>query len=769
MKVGIATWFQYHNYGSALQVVAMSRILTKLGYDPYVINYINKNHPVIKKSAHIFVDGAGKLRKKIQDQVYQWYQPEERERKFESFYEKELQFTDKCKVLPDLDKLNQNLDAFVCGSDQIWAPTVYDPHYYLDYVQDKQCMIAYAPSIGLTAISDPYVRERMKELTSQFSYLSTRESSGSDLLSSMTGKYVETVLDPTLLLNASEWELLENKDVKAKDSYMLVYMLGHNEKQWKNIYRIAAKKGLQVKIIPVYYKDLKRKGCVAASIGPQEFLALVHNAEFVCTDSYHGVLFSINYHKQFCAFERFGKRDKNSQNSRIWHILKILGLEKCLFDKSYCQGSNEFIDYALVEQKRKKEYVHSLRYLKNALIEVEKHIGERKKGQPVLTEINSCCCGCGACSAVCPTGAIQILWNEKGFQYAKLDEKKCISCGQCLRSCPEKNTVQHSRLIRQSTLYSYKDFDGEVLKQSSSGGFAYRLANVYLKKRYRVYGCAFDAERHIAKHIQVTEKNAGDLYKLQGSKYMQSVFAPVMQQIGKSRYEKKVVFGTPCQIAGVRQITGLTNDVILVDLICHGVPTKAAYDSYMRYLVTRKKFHSKGAVSTIFRYKGKGWRNIHIYNSDGKRRLCASEKRDPYFLNFTRGFSYAPSCYECPWRASSAADIRIGDYWGKKYAADKSGVSMLCVMTDRGRQCIEELRTQKVGIFCEQNIGDYFAVQQTENRPRPVFWEELIGELKSNRSIEKIVKEFVMPYEKRLRFWKMISSIKEVCNKNEKH
>ena len=769
MKVGIATWFQYHNYGSALQVVAMSRILRKLGYDPYVINYSNKNQPVVKKSPCILVDGAGKLQKKIQNHIYRRYQPEERERKFELFYEKELRFTDKCEVFPDLDKLNQELDAFVCGSDQIWAPTVYDPHYYLDYVRDKQCMIAYAPSIGLTTIADPYVRERMKELTSQFSYLSTREGSGSELLSSLIGKYVETVLDPTLLLNASEWETLENKDVEIKAPYMLVYMLGHNEKQWRSIYKIATKKRLQVKIIPVFDKDLKRKGCVASAIGPQEFLTLIHHAEFVCTDSYHGVLFAINYHKQFCAFERFGKRDKNSQNSRVWHILKTLGLEQCLFDQRHCQKPDEFIDYTIVEQKRKKEYVHSFQYLKNALEEVERHIREKAKSQIVFGGRNFCCCGCGACSAVCPTGAIQVVWNEKGFQYATLDEQKCISCGQCIRSCPEKNTAQYSRPIKQSMLYSYKDLDGEVLKHSSSGGFAYRLAEVYLRKRYSVYGCAFDADRHIAKHIQVTEKNAGDLYKLQGSKYMQSVFAPVMQQIGKSRYEKKIVFGTPCQIAGVRQITGSNIDVILVDLICHGVPTKAAYDSYMRYLVNKKGFHPQGAVWTDFRYKVKGWRNIYIYNSDGKRKFCASEKRDPYFLHFTRGFSYAPSCYECPWRASSAADLRIGDYWGKQYAADKSGVSMLCVITDRGRQCIEELRAQEAGIISEQNIEDYFACQQTDNRPRPVFWEELIEELKTDRPMEKIIKEFVMPYEKRMKFWKAISRIKEVCRKNEKH
>ena len=107
----------------------------------------------------------------------------------------------------DLEALNPEFDAFICGSDQIWAPSSYNPHYFLDYVREPEKMIAYAPSIGLPQISDENVSNRIKYFTSRFTHISTRERQGSEIIGKLLGRTVETVVDPTLLLSKEDFRL----------------------------------------------------------------------------------------------------------------------------------------------------------------------------------------------------------------------------------------------------------------------------------------------------------------------------------------------------------------------------------------------------------------------------------------------------------------------------------------------------------------------------------------------------------------------------------
>ena len=141
-------------------------------------------------------------------------------------------------------------------------------------------------------------------------HLSTREESGSKIIETLVNRKVETVLDPTLLLEMDDWKKISSDYADNMDSYLLVYMLGKDENQWKEITSIAASMRLKVKIIPVFFKDLKRDGCVTDPIGPEEFLSLVQNATYICTDSFHGLLFSIIFHaiyKNHCFFQIFNK------------------------------------------------------------------------------------------------------------------------------------------------------------------------------------------------------------------------------------------------------------------------------------------------------------------------------------------------------------------------------------------------------------------------------------------------------------------------------
>ena len=226
-KVGIMTWFQYHNYGTALQITALSEILKKIGCTPTVIKYYTKP-TIFEAASEPFVEYIiQKCVRRIIGKLH-YSTIMEREKKFDEFLSNHLLFTDKCDTPSELEALNDKFDYFICGSDQIWAPSCFDPHYFLDFVSDNRKKIAYAPSVGLPKIEDRNTKTEMSRLCSSFAHLSTREESGSKIIHDITGREVKTVLDPTLLLSKDEWRNFESRNIKIlNSSYLLVYMLGN--------------------------------------------------------------------------------------------------------------------------------------------------------------------------------------------------------------------------------------------------------------------------------------------------------------------------------------------------------------------------------------------------------------------------------------------------------------------------------------------------------------------------------------------------------------
>lgn len=367
-EVGIMTWFQHRNYGTALQAVAMSEIIKKIGYSPTVIQYYySKVDPYDEKQKiQVFVHRVFNRLKSIGNSPYF---SEERENKFEEFLMKHLHFSDECRTQSELEALNGKFDCFVCGSDQIWGTAYFKPHYFLDFVYDDSKKIAYAPSIGRPKIDDKRVGQEVARLCSSFAYLSTREESGSKIIHDLTGRDVKTVLDPTLLLYEDDWDkLLDQKCELPASPYLIAYMLGRSESHWKETYDIAEKLNLDAKIIPVFQNDIERKGCITYPIGPAEFLALIQNAAYVCTDSFHGMAFSVNFGKQFTVFERFKNHNSFNQNSRIYNLADKLNLSDRICRKAAdIKMMDVKIDYERVNEARKALVNDSVDYLKTAL------------------------------------------------------------------------------------------------------------------------------------------------------------------------------------------------------------------------------------------------------------------------------------------------------------------------------------------------------------------------------------------------------------------
>lgn len=606
-KVAIMTWWHYSNYGTALQVTALSHVIAKMGYETDVIDYIPHGRVVKQENLQALIKF---IYEKICLAINLPYQNDDIQRRFEEYRDEYLTFTPKCQTESDLFLLNDKYEAFVCGSDQIWAPTVFEPKYFLDFVRNNKRKIAYAPSIGVNKFEDEDIIQEFQRLINGFDFISVREKQGQDILKNIFNKNSDLVLDPTLLYDRHQWqELLKIKNYAKKEKYILCYFLGNNESHWDCVKEIAAKLNLPVKIIPTHKNDLKKTGTVIAGVGPREFTELLANAEFVCTDSFHGVAFSLNFNVNFVAFKRFKDNDKYSQNSRIYNILHLTKMENHLFDtkkavEDYLQEANFSNINRILNEYRKK----SLSYLKNALDSVASCCDASQ-----ILPITNTCCGCGACSAVCNQNAIKIVKNKNGFYQADYDFKKCINCGQCKEVCPFLVKAATEIDIKVDKLYAVKSNDSSVLKKSSSGGVGLELAQYGLENNYDVYGCRYNYAAEEAEHLKITADNTSDINQLSGSKYLQSNTAMVMQEIFETR-NNFLFIGTPCQVAAVDKLLrkkGMREDCILVDLICHGVPSYNMYRKYLQFIKT------KSGISTIdeisFRCKEKGWRERDIY------------------------------------------------------------------------------------------------------------------------------------------------------------
>lgn len=748
MKLAIMTWYHYRNYGTALQVTALSEKLRAMGHEPEVIKYrpLGYFRTAPEYTAQLIAKHAAK-RIFCQHGVdySKAFSSEERDNLFDNFLNEHISLSNTCETLTDLEELNDKYQAFICGSDQIWSPLCFDPHYFLDFVKDENKKVAYAPSMGVTKIEDKYVKEETKKALNRFGHISVREATGQKIVKELTGKTAEVVVDPTILFTGNEWkERFDLKDTSTNKPYAIAYMLGNNSEHWELSKKIAERNGLQLKVIPVFENDIKRDGCIVTPIGPQKFLELFYGASYVCTDSFHGLVFALLFHKPFSVFPRFRKDDPRNQNSRIICLLNQLNLQSRLIDKKQSlKFTDQPINYELIDNILQEGREQSNNYLSNALSDVPTEGNYHAKR---VLENNSLCCGCGACAAVCPKNAIQIKMNEDGFYNAQIDTEKCVYCGKCIMSCPlcGKTAKQPAE---SAEIFSFKSCDEQVLASSTSGGAAYHIAKHLLQKGYEIVGCMFDRKSQTAKHIIVRDER--ELAMIQGSKYLQSEFFDALKEIAVSE-NKVAVFGTPCQIAAARRILKNRNDTVYVDLVCHGVPSYNLYNKYQDYL-HRKAGIQPSEMQMVFRYKPEGWRTIHLYASDGVHSICSDKTEDPFFRMFEIGNCYMKACYECRWRGDSEADIRLGDYWGPRFEKDLTGVSMAIAFTAEGKKVLNSLSMQNNVGMSEQPINDYLKYQQKKNIPQPVFYDQLMAALrKDNIKIEDAVEKYAVPLENRV-------------------
>lgn len=704
-KIAIMTWYTYNNYGSVLQAYALRQKIKDYDYD--IVDMVNYE-PHIQNTTLLEKITVKNIKRKLlyrQEEVN--HLVNEKNMKFDNFRNNNFTFTTKCNDATELFLLNDQYDKFICGSDQIWAPTVFDENYFLSFVNNDDKKISYAPSIGLPIIENRYIAEEIKGLIEKIENLSIREEQGKDIIKELTGKSAEVVLDPTLLLTKQEWNERFKLQQLPKDEYILFYCLSGSKKDYKIAKKISKKLRKKLKIIPSDVFDYKKDG--VENVSPEEFLKLIYNAYMVITDSFHGTIFSINFNIPFITLKRF-KDNKLSQNSRIYNILKKVKLEQRIYDNNIKYFLDN-LDVSFLECNKiiEKERRNSIEFLIKAL---------EKENNKKTTKITNLCTGCGMCAAVCPKKCINIKLNNQGFYSYEIDKEKCINCNMCKKVCGQLNADLNE--MKDMKLYSAYSLNEEVLKKSSSGGIAYEISLYGIQRKIPVIGCTYNTKKDRAEHIKITTKE--DLIKISGSKYLQSYTIDAFKEI--KNMQNGIIIGTPCQIASIDRYLKNNNkrdNFILVDLICHGVPSYYVWKKYMR------KFKKINEVK--FRDKSYGWRNMTInINSEYHKK----EDKDLFYDVFRTGVAYNKSCYECKYRTKTLADIRLGDYWGTKFENNRNGVSMVIVNTKRGQDVLNELVEKKKITMKSQPITDYFNIQQTVNNGIPKLYNQIIDELKND-------------------------------------
>lgn len=293
------------------------------------------------------------------------------------------------------------------------------------------------------------------------------------------------------------------------------------------------------------------------------------------------------------------------------------------------------------------------------------------------------CCGCQVCGDICPKQAITFKIDEEGFWYPEMDMQKCINCGLCEKICPCLNEKEQHDPIE---VYAAVNTDEEIRMNSSSGGIFWRLVENTFGEGGIVFGASFDKEWQVCHSSAETIEEAK---KFKGSKYVQSLvtgcYKQVLEDLKKGR---KVLFsGTACQIAALKGYLRKDYDNLLtVDVVCHGVPSPGIWKEYIRSL------NSSKTISSInFRDKRNGWRNYDfiVLFSDGTE-LRESHYKNIYMQGFLHDLYLRPSCHCCMFKAGKCgSDLTLGDFWGIEKVVpeldDNRGVSIVLINTHKGR------------------------------------------------------------------------------------
>ena len=365
-KIGLCIVYKNCNYGSILQSYATILKIGLMNYDCEIIRYnpvkdfsfYMKSIPRLANIDMVYGKILNLKRKtgKIQNPEYK-KNDEIRNQKFLQFVQDKFgNFSDEIQTYEDLCTYAGTFSDVMVGSDQLWLPSGLGKNFYnLMFVPEKTNKIAYAASFGVSEIPF-YQKERTCEYLKRIEHISVREHSGQKIIKDLTGRDVPVLPDPTMVIEPGVWNSeVEDRTIVDGD-YIFCYFLGNNKKHRDEVNKLSHETGKKIvflRHLDEYIPDDEKFGDIAPyDIGPEEFINLIRHARYICTDSFHGSVFSTIFHKQFLTFPRY-KEGKNSRNSRIDTLFQNIGISRYFTDNVLAEINKE-IDWDFVDNNLQK-------------------------------------------------------------------------------------------------------------------------------------------------------------------------------------------------------------------------------------------------------------------------------------------------------------------------------------------------------------------------------------------------------------------------------
>ena len=733
-KIGIMTFHNVDNYGAQLQAFALQSKCSEYCNNVEIINYIeqSKNDKSINNKYYnyfcVLLENKFKLRTFFRTKNARALTKS----KFKEFRENKLNITrERYYDFDDLERMEKNYDAFVCGSDMVWTDIGQDLNAYFLKFTDTSKRLSYAPSLTGTAKLSQNDDKIMKENIDGMRFLSCREQEGVNYIKKICNKDAFLALDPTLLYDKADWKKLLNIKEQKDKNYILCYMFkGVPKSVKKRIKKIALKENLDIRYIPMNIEEYSEeiKNGKIGGYGPKEFVELFLNATFIITNSFHGLLFSLIAEKPFIVYYRESGNKWSLNEERMANILRLtkqenrfINLEDDICEK-FLLNKNQTEINEIIRNKRQE----SIEFLKKSLMAVEKNDDNEINilGDNIELVSKKICTGCSTCTGVCPFDAISMKENEEGFLYPMIDKQKCKKCKKCKMSCPVVKRLENN--VIKECYYGYSK-DLERIK-SASGGVFYTIAKFFLKEDDAyVYGATLDNDG-ICRHICV--KKIEDLYKLQNSKYVQSDIGDCFVNIKKYLDNgKKILFsGTPCQIDGLKKYLNKDySDLFTIDIVCHGVPSPKFLKKYLEAEKIKIKNDNKyldkeNNVEITFRNKDNQTKQRSVYEFKFEKlnkvkRIPAST--DVYYSAFLKNDSYRMSCYYCKYaNTNRVGDITIGDCdsWREQERFnDEEAKSIILINSNKGCELWKQIN--KLFEFRKLNIDIEIAINGPLREP----------------------------------------------------
>ena len=307
----------------------------------------------------------------------------------------------------------------------------------------------------------------------------------------------------------------------------------------------------------------------------------------------------------------------------------------------------------------------------------------------ILASAEQCSC-CSACASVCPTSSISMREDKEGFLQPHIDSNTCIKCHKCENTCPIIKPVRIAEDY-ETRAFAVMNKDEDVRLRSSSGGVFYALAKWTIRQGGVVFGARFDENWEVVHDY--TETIDG-IVPFMRSKYVQSRIGETYKQAKAFLQScRQVLFvGTPCQIGGLHTYLGKDYDnLIMVDIICHGVPSPKVWREFLADKVQGDK-----VLDVNFRDKREGWKDFQCVTTTTTTTTREKQYENLFFRGFLNNVYLRRSCYDCQFKhLHRVSDITMADYWGIQDFClemdDNKGTSAVFIHSAHGEQVLNQI------------------------------------------------------------------------------